>query len=97
MSSIDEFVIPKGSTVLVTGAGGLVGSHVADQFLQFGYKVRGTARNTKKSAWLSDVFDKKYGTGQFELISIPDMAADGVFAEAVKGTRASSPGVPTRR
>ncbi|KAL6355759.1 hypothetical protein LRP88_09342 [Fusarium phalaenopsidis] len=87
MSTI-EFAIPKGSTVLVTGASGLVGSHVADQFLQFGYKVRGTARNTKKSAWLSDVFDKKYGMGQFELLSIPDMAADDAFTEAVKGVSA---------
>ncbi|KAM5387043.1 hypothetical protein ACJZ2D_000336 [Fusarium nematophilum] len=87
MSTI-EFAIPKGSTILVTGAGGLVGSHVADQFLQFGYKVRGTARNTKKSAWLSDVFDKKYGAGQFELLSIPDMAADDAFTEAVKGVSA---------
>ncbi|UPK96710.1 hypothetical protein LCI18_007645 [Fusarium solani-melongenae] len=68
MSTI-EFTIPEGFIVLVTGASGLVGSHVADQFLH-------------------DVFNKKYGTGQFELLSIPDMAADDAFTEAVKGVSA---------
>ncbi|GKT55138.1 aldehyde reductase [Colletotrichum tofieldiae] len=58
MNSINESAIPKGSTVLVTGANGLVGSHVADQFLKFGYKVRGTVRDVNKNTWLSDVFDK---------------------------------------
>ncbi|GKT83256.1 aldehyde reductase [Colletotrichum tofieldiae] len=60
MNSINESAIPKGSTVLVTGANGLVGSHVADQFLKFGYKVRGTVRDVNKNTWLSDVFDKTF-------------------------------------
>ncbi|KAJ7654079.1 NAD-P-binding protein [Mycena polygramma] len=31
------------------------------------------------------VFDKKYGAGRFECVSVPDMVADGAFDEAVKG------------
>ncbi|GKT75575.1 aldehyde reductase [Colletotrichum tofieldiae] len=88
MNSINESAIPKGSTVLVTGANGLVGSHVADQFLKFGYKVRGTVRDVNKNTWLSDVFDKTYGKGKFELASIPDMATDGAFDKAIKGVSA---------
>lgn len=89
MSPIDVFAIPKGSTVLVTGTNGQVGSHVADQFLQFGYKVRGAVRDTKKNAWLNTVFNEKYGNDKFELVSIPDMAVPEAFDEAIKGTRCS--------
>ncbi|OBT41211.1 hypothetical protein VF21_00910 [Pseudogymnoascus sp. 05NY08] len=38
MAPLDNAVIPKGSLVLVTGANGLMGSHVAKQFLEYGYK-----------------------------------------------------------
>lgn len=57
--------IPQGSTVLVTGVNGFVGSHVADQLLLAGYKVRGTARDATKTKWAQDLFDKKYGTEVF--------------------------------
>ncbi|KAH8688571.1 hypothetical protein BGZ61DRAFT_533343 [Ilyonectria robusta] len=90
MSPIDVFAIPKGSTVLVTGTNGQVGSHVADQFLQFGYKVRGAVRDTKKNAWLNTVFNEKYGNDKFELVSIPDMAVPEAFDEAIKGVSAIS-------
>ncbi|KAK7417795.1 hypothetical protein QQZ08_011491 [Neonectria magnoliae] len=88
MSPVDTPAIPKGSTVLVTGASGWVGSNVADQFLAYGYKVRGTTRDISKAAWLSDVFEKKYGKGAFELVAIPDMIADGAYDDAVKGVSA---------
>ncbi|KAH7127421.1 hypothetical protein EDB81DRAFT_809189 [Dactylonectria macrodidyma] len=77
--------IPKGSTVLVTGASGWVGSNVVDQFLAYGYKVRGTTRDVNKAAWAVEVFEKKYGKGVFELVAIPDMIAYGAYDEAVKG------------
>ena len=85
MYSLDSFAVPKGCTVLVTGANGLLGSHIADQFLSYGYKVRGTVRDTKKNAWLADVFTAKYGQDSFELFKVPDMAARGAYDEAVKG------------
>lgn len=85
MSPIDKPAIPKGSTVLITGANGFIGSNIADQFLKFGYKVRGTTRSPEKNAWVTDLFNRKYGEGKFEFVAVPDMAADGAFDEAVKG------------
>lgn len=85
MTILDNPALPKGSLVLVTGATGLVGSGVADQFLHYGYKVRGTTRDAVKGAWLQNTFDNKYGAGKFELVSVPDMVADGAYDEVVKG------------
>jgi nucleoside-diphosphate-sugar epimerase len=85
MAPLDDPAIPKGSTVLVTGANGYIGSHIADSYLQFGYKVRGTVRDAKKSSWLAEYFDKSYGKGNFDLVEVPDMAAEGAYDEAVKG------------
>lgn len=77
--------IPKGSTILVTGVNGLIGSHVADQLIKFGYKVRGTVREPSKHKWIEDLFEKSYGPGKIELVSVKDMAVEGAFDEAVKG------------
>ncbi|KAI8631795.1 aldehyde reductase [Xylariaceae sp. FL1651] len=88
MSAIDQPAIPKGSTVLITGANGFIGSNIADQFLKLGYKVRGTTRDTQKSAWVNKLFDHKYGPGSFELVAVPDMEADGAYDEVVKGVSA---------
>ncbi|GAB7355462.1 hypothetical protein MBLNU459_g5964t1 [Dothideomycetes sp. NU459] len=77
--------IEKGSTVLVTGANGLIASHIVDQLLLAGYKVRGTVRSEAKGQWLVDLFNKKYGHGKFEIAVVPDMAVKGAFDESVKG------------
>lgn len=77
--------IPPGSTVLVTGANGFIGSHVADQLIQAGYLVRGTSRDTSKTAWMTEMFEKKYGKGKFEATVVRDMAEIGAFDEACKG------------
>ncbi|KAI2620440.1 aldehyde reductase [Hypoxylon sp. NC1633] len=84
MSPIDHPAIPKGSTVLITGANGFIASNIADQFLNHGYKVRGTTRDPKKNAWLANLFDRKYGPGNFEFVAVPDMEADGAYNQAVK-------------
>ncbi|EMR66145.1 putative aldehyde reductase protein [Eutypa lata UCREL1] len=85
---IDQFVVPKGSTVLITGVNGFIGSNIADQFLTFGFKVRGTTRSLEKNAWVSTLFNKKYGPGNFELVAVPDMVAQDAFIEAAKGVSA---------
>lgn len=87
-SPTDQFVAPKGSAVLITGAAGFIGSHIADQFLKHGYKVRGTTRSPEKNAWISDLFDKRYGPSNFELAAVPDMAEPNAFAQVVKGVSA---------
>ncbi|KAH9242454.1 hypothetical protein K456DRAFT_1820187 [Colletotrichum gloeosporioides 23] len=88
MASIDNPAISGGSTVLVTGVNGLIGSHVADQFVRQGFKVRGTVRDAGKNAWISAYFDKTYGKGNFELLSVPDMSVENAYDEAVKGVSA---------
>lgn len=77
--------IPKGSTVLVTGANGFIASHIVDQLLQLGYKVRGTVRTQEKGKWLQSYFDDKYGKGKLELAVVPDMGVKDAFHDAVKG------------
>lgn len=77
--------IPKDSLVLVTGINGYLGSHITDQFLQAGYRVRGTTRDLKKVEALKEFWEKKYGSGRLELVVVKDMSHEGAFDEAVKG------------
>jgi len=83
--TIENAALAQGSVVLITGVNGLVGSHVADQVLLHGYKVRGTVRNAEKNSWMVDFFAQRYGKGKFELVEIPDLTTEGAFTEAVKG------------
>ncbi|OAA56271.1 NAD dependent epimerase/dehydratase [Niveomyces insectorum RCEF 264] len=88
MAQISKPVIPKGSTVLVTGVNGFIGSHVADQLIRFGYKVRGTVRDTAKGAWVVKYFDETYGPGAFELVAVPDLTAETAYDKVIKGVAA---------
>jgi nucleoside-diphosphate-sugar epimerase len=81
---LNDLYIPINSTVLVTGVNGLIGSHVVDQFILAGYKVRGTVRDVKKYGWMSDFFVKRHGDGKFELVQVEDMGIPGCFDEAVR-------------
>lgn len=81
--------IPKGSWILVTGANGFVASHVVKEFLQRGYKVRGTVRDVEKYSWLvQDLFKTDADKQHFEIVQVPDLAAPHAFDEAVKGVSA---------
>ncbi|KAK1993902.1 NAD dependent epimerase/dehydratase [Colletotrichum falcatum] len=88
MACPTDAVIPRGSLVLVTGVNGYLGSHIADQFLHYGYNVRGVVRDVAKSGWLCDLFESKYGKGRCELSAVPDMSAEGAYDEVVKGMSA---------
>lgn len=83
--SVISPVIEKGSLVLVTGVSGYIAGHIADQFLEAGYNVRGTVRSLDKIDWQFKLFDEKYGKGRFEAVEVHDMMADNAFDEAVKG------------
>lgn len=85
MALPNNLALPEGSRVLVTGANGLIGSHVANQFLNLGFNVRGTVRDVAKSDWLRLLFENKYGKDRFELLAVPDIASQGALDEAVKG------------
>ena len=78
-------VIPPGSLILVTGVNGFIASHVADQLLQAGYRVRGTSRDTAKAIWVQEMFDGKYGDGRYETVEVKDMAHNRAFDEACQG------------
>lgn len=81
--------IPAGSWVVVTGATGFLASHVTIQFLDRGFKVRGTVRDLSQSSWLLEGPFKPYAeSGALELVAVPDLGADGAYDEAVKGVSA---------
>jgi nucleoside-diphosphate-sugar epimerase len=82
--------IQPGTTILVTGANGLIGSHIIDQLLARKYNVRGVVRDVKKDAWLSEYFMHKHKEAKFELVSVPDMTVEGCYDEVVKGTVSSA-------
>ncbi|KAF2766176.1 aldehyde reductase II [Teratosphaeria nubilosa] len=87
--------INKGDLVLVTDVNGYIASHVAFQFLEAGYRVRGTSRTKQKSDYLVELFEKKFGPGKFEVVEVHALfhsirsklqeIHDGAFDEAVKG------------
>ncbi|CAN8096001.1 unnamed protein product [Discula destructiva] len=85
MGLLEGAVLPKASIILVTGANGLIGSHVVDQFLRHGYKVRGTVRDAQKSGWLAKHFNEQYGEGQFELVEIKDLTDVDALKKALQG------------
>ena len=89
MADAQQEPIPNDATILVTGANGFVGSHVADKFLQRGFKVRGVVRDRARSAWLAQLFHNKYGRDSFDLFPVADMATEGAFSEAAAGTSPS--------
>ncbi|TLD37912.1 hypothetical protein E2P81_ATG03587 [Venturia nashicola] len=74
MSPIPNPILPQGSLILVTGVNGFIGSHIADQFLLAGYRVRGAVRDALKNAWMATFFDGRYGKERFELMEIKDLA-----------------------
>lgn len=81
--------IPAGSRILVTGASGFLASHICLQFLERGFKVRGTVRDPPQSSWLLEGRFKPYAdTGAIELFSVPHLGADGAYDEAIKGVAA---------
>ncbi|KAF2104756.1 NAD(P)-binding protein [Rhizodiscina lignyota] len=77
-------VLAEGSLVLITGAPGLIGSHVVDQCLAAGLKVRGATRDRQRNAWLDEYFHNKYGSAMYETVEVKDMTVDGAYDEAVK-------------
>ncbi|KAI1077800.1 NAD(P)-binding protein [Whalleya microplaca] len=77
--------IAPGSTILVTGANGLIASHVVDQFLAAGYRVRGTVRDPAKCAWMEPLFTSRWPSGHLEIVQVSDFGAPGAWDAAVRG------------
>ncbi|KAI8293278.1 Aldehyde reductase 2 [Colletotrichum sp. SAR 10_98] len=83
--TISDPVLPKDSTIVVSGANGFIASHIVDQLLAAGYRVRGTVRDAAKYSWLSTHFEKTYGPGRFTLHAVPEVTKNGAFDEVLKG------------
>jgi nucleoside-diphosphate-sugar epimerase len=85
MASINDRAIPTGSLVVVSGANGFIASHVVDQLLLAGYRVRATVRSLHRGGWIDEYFTKKYGSGKIEVVEVPDMGSSGAFDSVVAG------------
>lgn len=77
-------ILKPGSLILITGVTGYIGSHLADQLLLRGYKVRGVVR--KPAEWLSQTFDSRYGKGNFETWFVADLTDEEALSKAMQGT-----------
>lgn len=80
----------KDSKVLVTGASGYVGSHVVQQLLLHGYKVRGTVRSTADEAKIAklrqDITEGLPTEGLPELEFVEaDLLKEETWAPAISG------------
>ncbi|RSM18667.1 hypothetical protein CDV31_002387 [Fusarium ambrosium] len=80
-----DLALPLGSLILVSGVNGFIGSHIADQLLAIGYRVRGTVRSLERSGWLKEYFGQKYDATSFELIEVVEIDREGAFDNAVAG------------
>jgi nucleoside-diphosphate-sugar epimerase len=88
MSSLPA-TIPVGSWVLVTGASGFLASHIILQFLNRGFRVRGTVRDVQQCQWLLEGRFKQHAeTGDLELVAVPDFSVEGAYDQAIKGVAA---------
>ncbi|KAK6002548.1 hypothetical protein QM012_001298 [Aureobasidium pullulans] len=79
----DSVVLKPGSLILITGVTGYIGAHLADQLLLRGYKVRGAVR--KPAEWLLQIFDSKYGKGNFETWFVADLTDEEALSKAMQG------------
>ena len=75
--------VHPGALVLITGVNGHVASTIALRMLEEGYKVRGTVRKLARAAYVRKEF-APFGK-DFEIIEVPDVAADGAFDGSLDG------------
>ena len=81
---VDNYDFPEdrpGGRVLVTGATGLVGSHVVHRLCLAGYDVHATSRSQQKA----DDWNAKWPKAKVTWSIIPEQTVDGCYDEAAKG------------
>lgn len=77
--------IAPNSKILVTGAGGYLGSAIVFQLLQQGFRVRGTTRTASKLDLFKEKAEKQFGPGSFEVVEVRDLSVKGALDDALKG------------
>ncbi|MBE3045466.1 NAD-dependent epimerase/dehydratase family protein, partial [Candidatus Bathyarchaeota archaeon] len=70
---------------LVTGVNGLIASHVADQLLAAGHRVRGTVRSATHASWLLPLFESRHGPGRFGLVQLDGAGGEAAWEAALRG------------
>ena len=85
---IQNPAIAPGATILLTAANGFIASHVVDQLLTYGYRVRGTVRSKARSSWLTSLFGARHPNSSLELIEVADINAPGCYDAALIGVSA---------
>ena len=74
------------SRVLITGVNGYIASHIADQLMNQGFTVRGTARDQAKLDMIGGTLQQRNSSASFEGVVVGDVSLVGAFDEAVAGT-----------
>lgn len=77
--------LPRGSLILVTGATGMIGSHVVNEALKAGYKVRGTSRSQERADYTVDVFENH---PDYSTAVVKEVFLEGAWDEAMKEVNA---------
>ena len=72
------------------GPNGFVGSHVLQQLLASGYRVRGTVRSLSKSSYLANLYPNETASGDLHFVTVPDIEAPGALDSAILGSDSSS-------
>jgi dihydroflavonol-4-reductase len=80
-------MINKNEPVCVTGAAGFIASHIVEQLLAGGYRVRGTVRSLAKEGDVAHLKRLPGAAERLELVAA-DLLADGAFDRAVEGCAA---------
>jgi nucleoside-diphosphate-sugar epimerase len=79
-ADVSDLALPLGSLILVTGATGFIATHIVNEVLKAGYKVRGTARSADKAK-----DDESYhGNENYSCVVVEDLVAANAFDNAVK-------------
>lgn len=77
------------STVLLTGATGLIGFHILLSLLKERYIVKAVVRSSEKSKWLLKYAKIRgpYKKGQLTFATIPDFSTSGAWDEPLQGVQ----------
>ncbi|KAJ5153673.1 NAD-dependent epimerase/dehydratase [Penicillium coprophilum] len=78
-----DYYLPRGSRILVTGANGFVGSNVVYNLLELGFKVRGTVRSEKP--WLDEMFQGEFGQDAYESVVLANFENVDTLVEVMEG------------
>ncbi|KAF4186746.1 hypothetical protein CNMCM8927_005023 [Aspergillus lentulus] len=82
----DTFALKSDSRVLVTGANGYIASHVANELLKLGYRVKGTVREPKP--WLDKMFNDRYGQNRYTSAVLHSYDNVGKICDILEGVEA---------